>query len=254
MVGVGAALAAGGNGSLKQEAARLTDRATFDAAVAKSLGTTTAKLRAAIKAAATARIDAALAADEITSDEATTLKDALAEGSIPAVRLATAAGVAKELGTTEAKLNAAYSDAQKAQAKARVDQAVTDGKITESYADQLKAQIDAATFPGFGAGPGGGPGGHHGGPARPGRLGLGLGFGPPPGAAGQRLEQRLLVELVPARRLARVRVGGSRREGRSAPLPTRLPSHSRVRTRHTRARAPREGRSRRQRGRCRRGA
>ncbi len=156
MVGVGAALAAGGNGSLKQEAAAITDRATFDAAVAKSLGTTTAKLRAAVKAAATARIDAALAADEITSDEAATLTDALADGSFPAVRLATAAGVAKELGTTEAKLNAAYADAQKAQAKARVDQAVTDGKITEAYATELKAQIDAATFPGFGAGPGGG--------------------------------------------------------------------------------------------------
>ncbi len=74
-----------------------------------------------IKTAATARIDAALAADEITADEATTLKDALADGEIPAARLATAAGVAKQLGTTEAKLNAAYSDARKAQALARVD-------------------------------------------------------------------------------------------------------------------------------------
>src|SRR4029077_15242653 len=163
-------------------------RATFDAAVAKSLGTTTAKTRAAVKAAATARIDAALAGDEITSDdagtahaayeitpeEAATLTDALADGSFPAVRLATAAGVAKELGTTEAKLNAAYADAQKAQAKARVDQAVTDGKITESYATELKAQIDAATFPGFGAGSGGGGHGHG-----PGGPGLGLGFGLP---------------------------------------------------------------------------
>lgn len=175
MVGVGTAIAATGNGRLKQEAARITDRATFEAAVAKSLGTTTEKLRAAIKSSATARIDAALTAGEITSDEATTLKDALADGNLPAVHLATAAGVAKELGTTEAKLNTAYSDAQKAQAKARVDQAVTDGKITEAYATQLKAQIDAATFPGFGAGPGGGPGGHlgHGGPS----LGLGFGFG-----------------------------------------------------------------------------
>jgi len=177
MVGVGTAIAASGDSSLKQEAQRLSDRTTFEAAVAKNLGTTTAKLRAAVKAAATARIDAALAADEITSDEAATLKDALDDGSIPAARLATAAGVAKQLGTTEAKLNDAYSDAAKAQAKARVDQAVTDGKITQSYADQLKAQIDAATFPGFGAGPGG-PGGHHGhgGPG----FGLGLGFGTPP--------------------------------------------------------------------------
>ena len=79
--------------------------------------------------------------------------------------------------TTEAKLDAAYSDARKAQALARVDQAVTDGKITETYAATLKTQINAATFPGFGAGPGG-PGGHgHGGPDGP---GMGLGFGAPP--------------------------------------------------------------------------
>jgi hypothetical protein len=187
VVGVGSAIAATGTGpTLKDEAAQLTSRATFDAAVAKNLGTTTAKINAAIKAAATARINTGLAANEITSDEATTLKDALADGSIPAARLATAPGVAKELGTTEAKLNAAYSDARKAEAVARVDQAVKDGKITDSYAATLKTQIAAATFPGFGAGPGG-PGGHgghgHGGPgAGP---GLGFGFGvPPSGSSG----------------------------------------------------------------------
>ncbi len=139
MVGVGSAIAATGGGGLKQEAARIADRASMDAAVAKNLGTTTAKLNAAVKAAAIARIDAALAADEITATEAATLKDALADG-MPAMRLATAAGVAKALGTTEAKLNAAYSDAQKAQAKARVDEALKAGNITEKYATELKAQ------------------------------------------------------------------------------------------------------------------
>ena len=180
MVGVGSAIAATGGGGLKQEAARITDRATMEAAVAKNLGTTAAKLKAAVKAAATARIDAALAADEITASEAATLKNALADGSCPALRLATAAGVAKELGTTEAKLNAAFSSAAKAQATAHVDQALKDGKITESQATDMKAKIAAATFPGFGAGgPGhGGPDGHggHGGG------GPGMGFGPPPGA------------------------------------------------------------------------
>lgn len=181
MVGVGSAIAATGGGGLKQEAARIADRAGFEAAVAKSLGTTTAKLNAAIKAAATARIDAALAADEITAAEAATLKDALADG-MPAMRLATAAGVAKQLGTTEAKLNAAYSDARKAQAKARVDEALKAGNITEKYATELKAKIDAATFPGFGAGGmghRGGPGGHggHG-------MGMGPGFGLAPPADG----------------------------------------------------------------------
>ncbi len=176
MVGVGTAIAASGGGGLKQEAARIADRAGMEAAVAKNLGTTAAKLNAAIKAAATARIDAALAADEITATEAATLKDALADG-MPAMRLATAAGVAKALGTTEAKLNAAYSDARKAQAKARVDEALKAGNITEKYATELKAKIDAATFPGFGAG----GMGHHGGPG--GRGGHGMGMGPGRGLA-----------------------------------------------------------------------
>jgi hypothetical protein len=180
MVGVGTAFAASGNGpTLKEQAAQIASRTSFDAAVASNLGTTTAKLNAAIKAAATARINGALAADEITADEATTLKDALADGTVPAVRLATAATVAKELNTTEAKVNAAYASAQKAQAIARVDAALKAGQITEAYAAELKTQINAATFPGFGAGPGGGHHGH-GGPGGDGR-GLGLGFGPPAG-------------------------------------------------------------------------
>src|SRR5262249_62243136 len=140
---------------------RIADRAAFQAAVASSLGTTTAKLNAAIKADALAQIDAAQTAGDITADEATTLKGAVNDGTAPAIRFATAAGVAKLLGTTEAKLNAAYSDAEKAQAKARVDQAVKDGRLTDQQAADLKAKIDAATFPGFGAGPGG-PGGPHG--------------------------------------------------------------------------------------------
>jgi hypothetical protein len=182
MVGVGSAVAANGNRApnMKQEAARIADRATFEAAVAKSLGTTTAKLSAAVKASALATIDAALASKDITADQATTLKDAVSGGAMPAMRLATAAGVAKELGTTEAKVNAAFADAQKAQATARVDQALREGKITDAQATEMKAKIDAATFPGFGAGPGG-PGGHghHGGEGGP-----GMGFGPPQSGGG----------------------------------------------------------------------
>ena len=75
MVGVGTAIAATGGSDLKQEAARLSAKASADTSIAKSLGTTTAKLNAAIASAATARIDAALAAKEITSAEAETLKD-----------------------------------------------------------------------------------------------------------------------------------------------------------------------------------
>jgi hypothetical protein len=177
MVGVGSAIAAtsGSGKDLKQVAARITERATFEAAVAKNLGTTAAKLDVAVKAAAEANITTALAADEITADEAATLNEALADGSVPAMRMATAEGVAKELGTTVAKLNAAFNEVAKAQATARVDQALKDGKITEAQATEMKARIAAATFPGFGAGGPGGPG-HHG-------HGGGMGFGSPPGDA-----------------------------------------------------------------------
>lgn len=181
MVGVGSAIAANGSGGkdLKQTAARVASKASFEAAVAKNLGTTTAKLKAAVNAAAKANIAAQLAAGKITAAEAETLSDALAAGTVPAHRLATAEGVAKELDSTVAKLNAAFSSAAKAQATARVDQALKDGKITEAQATEMKAKIAETTFPGFGAGgKGHGPGGHpgHGGP------GGGKGFGPPPGS------------------------------------------------------------------------
>ncbi len=180
MVGVGSAIAANGSGGkdLKQTAARISSKASFEAAVAKNLDTTPAKLRAAVKAAAKANIAAQFAADKITAGEAETLNDALADGTVPAVRLATAEGVAKELDTTVAKLNAAFGSAAKAQATARVDKALKDGKITEAQAAEMKAKIAEATFPGFGAG---GPGHGHGGHGGPG--GGGMGFGPPPGDA-----------------------------------------------------------------------
>ena len=101
MVGVGTAIRGQRQRPDPQGAGRRRSPAArrFDAAVASNLGTTTAKLNAAIKAAATARIDAALAAGDITADEATTLKDALADGTIPAIRLATAATVSPRSST-----------------------------------------------------------------------------------------------------------------------------------------------------------
>jgi hypothetical protein len=165
MVGVGSAIAAtGGDGkSLKGVAAKITGKATFEAAVVKELGTTAAKLDAAVKAAAKANIAAALAADEITAAAAETLNDALADGTVRAMRLATAEGVAEELGTTVAKLDAAFSKVGKAQATARVDQKLKDGDITEAQATEMKTRIAEATF-GFGEGGHGGHGGrgHHG--------------------------------------------------------------------------------------------
>ena len=54
------------------------------------------------------------------------------------MKLATAAGVAAKLGTTEAKLNTAYSDSHKAQAKARVDEALKAGLVTMAYSPVLR--------------------------------------------------------------------------------------------------------------------
>jgi hypothetical protein len=181
VVGVGAAVAAtngNGNSDLKRAAQAIAGKSTFEATVAKKLGTTVAKLRAAYVAAANSRIDAALKTGDITAAEAETLKDAVADGHM-VHRLALPADVAKELGTTTAKLTEAYSEARKDELKARVDQAVADGKITKEYAEQLKARIDEADFPAFGGHGFGGPGGHghHG---RGGGMGFGFDFGLPP--------------------------------------------------------------------------
>lgn len=183
LVGAGSALAGGGGGGgggLSQEAARLADLAAIKASVAKSLGVTTAQLNAAIKTSAKAQIDAAVDNDDITSAEADTLKDAIDDGTLAAMRYATTSGVAKQLGTTAAKLNEAWSAAVKTQAKARVDKALADGKITADQATQMKTRIDAGTFK-FGSLGLGGPGGKHG---RGGHGGPGGGFGPGGGSGG----------------------------------------------------------------------
>ena len=162
----GVAIAAGGSSSdndLSQLAAALRAKDTFTDAVAKELGTSGAKLRAAIAGAASDRIDAAEKSGSLTSADADTIRAALVDDSRLALRVAQGADVAKQLGVTEAKLDAAWGAALKAQALARIDQGVKDGWITEKVADQMRERIKAATFPGFGSG-GHGFGGHgHGG-------------------------------------------------------------------------------------------
>lgn len=182
LVGAGAALAAtNGNDDVKRAATRLAAKSTFQAEVAKQLGTTVAKLETAVRAAALARVAAAEKAGDVTAAEADALEQAIEDGRL-ARRLALPADVAKELGTTEEKLTQAVTTARKAQLKARVDQAVADKKITPEYGEQLKQRIDDATFPGRGGkGPGFGPGRHG---SRFG-FGFGRGFGPPPGAPAQ---------------------------------------------------------------------
>jgi polyhydroxyalkanoate synthesis regulator phasin len=160
----------GQGGGLKAAAKALAAQKAFDADVAKRLDTTTAKLSAAIKTAAKAQVDAAVEDGNLTDDEAAALKEAIDDGSLPARGLGRASAVAKALGVTVAALNDAYSDARRAQAVARVDQAVKDGDLSEDEAADLKKDIEDADFRGYAGGPG---------------FGLGrLGF---PGPGGPRL-------------------------------------------------------------------
>jgi hypothetical protein len=170
-LGGGFVLGHGGDG-LKGLAASIAAQKAFEADVAKRLGVTVAKLNEAAKTAAKAKVDAAREDDEITADEATALKEAIDDGTIPVKGLGRASDVAKALGTTVAKLNEAYSEARKAQAVARVDQAVKDGDLDADDAAKLKDRIEDADFPGYSAGRPFGLGFGLG-PA----LGLGLGFG-----------------------------------------------------------------------------
>jgi hypothetical protein len=183
LVGGGAAIAADGDESasdLSALADRVRDRDAFAAAVADELGTTEAKLEAAITGAATDRIDAAEKAGTLSAADADTLRAAIADDDHLAMRIAQPADVAEKLGVTQAKLDEAYAAVQKANALARVDAAEKAGRITAAVADEMRARIEAADFPGFGAG---GPGGgRHGGP---GAQGLGPLGGPGGGLWGE---------------------------------------------------------------------
>jgi hypothetical protein len=174
VVGAGAALAAtNGDDDLKRAAKRLAGKSSFEADVAKRLGTTVAKLNAAYEAAALSRIAAAEKAGDITAAEADALENAVENGHL-ARRLALPADVAKELGTTEEKLDEAYTGAKKTLLKARVDEAVADKIITPEFGEQLKKQIDEAELSGAGKG-GFGHRGHFG---TRGFGGFGFGYGP----------------------------------------------------------------------------
>ena len=167
VAGTGAAIAAGGgsagsgdNSDLKRAAQHLAAKDDFQADVAKRLGVTVAELESAFTGAANDRIDAAEKAWDVTAAEADALREAVTDGHL-ARRIALPADVAAKLGTTEEKLSQAFADAHKAQAKARIDQAVADGIITKEYGATLKAMIDAGELPGRGFGTGFGPGGGH---------------------------------------------------------------------------------------------
>ena len=173
-VSTGVAIAGGALGSDTEKQAFLND-------VAKRLDVTPAQLEAALRGAYDARIDAAVAAGKITKEQAEAMKKRSKEGGLPLFGggrhggfggpghhggfgrgAKSLAGAATYLGLTEAKLRAeleagktlaeiakaqgksvaGLKAALKANAKAKLDAAVKDGRITQAQADAMLSRID----------------------------------------------------------------------------------------------------------------
>jgi polyhydroxyalkanoate synthesis regulator phasin len=158
---------------------------------AKSLGVSVDALKKAILDDAKTRIDAIVKAGDLHDDQAADIKDDLAASPERAIGLTTATGVARNLGTTKAKLDDAFRAARKADMVARIDQAVKDNRITADRAKSIKDMLEAVPLPGYKAGFGigglrGGFGmGMHGGFGMGMQGGFGMdmgGFGPGKGA------------------------------------------------------------------------
>ena len=174
------------------QAERQAAEAARKAAFAARLGVTVAQITQADKDQAKADVDKALAAGTINSAQAGAYKTLIDNDSdgrgfrVPKVRPATGteptqaerdAQRAARLKEYTARLGVTvdvYTKAQKDQAKADVDAAVTAGRITAAQATEMKTRIDSATG-GF-DGPGmGGHGGHGGGRGHGGKGGPGMG-------------------------------------------------------------------------------
>lgn len=211
VVGAGAAIAASTDvfdPKAEQEA--------FQGAVAEELGVTTKQLQDAYKAAALERLDAAVKAGRITEAQADSMRQRIESGQFgpmsgmrggpgmhgPGRHAGHLDAAAAYLGLTEAELReklvagqslAAIAKAEGksvdglkaallADAKAKLDQAVTDGKLTDAQRDEMLKRMESrldemvnSTGPPMGGMRGGpGPGMH--GP------GFGGGFQGPPDA------------------------------------------------------------------------
>jgi len=173
----GGALAASGTfDPAKERQAFLND-------AAGRLGTTSDKLEAALKAAAIDRVNAALAAGQITQDQANAMKDAINAGTFPLGgamplplggfgihKVGMAAGFGKVIGAaatylgmtqdqllTQLRSGKSLADIAKAQGKtvsgledaitssaqSQLDQAVKAGTLTQAQADQIMSELES---------------------------------------------------------------------------------------------------------------
>ena len=133
-------------------------------AAAKQLNVTPAKLKSAIVASATARINDAAADEDIDADEAADLKEEVQDNLKTAYSFSRASTVAKELGITTTQLNTGFRAARKSLITAQIDEALADGDIDADEAADLKAELADADLPGYKPSPfrGGGFGHGHG--------------------------------------------------------------------------------------------
>ena len=116
---------------------------------AKQLGVSRTTLTGAITNAAIARIDEAVADDDLDADAAADLKEEAQDNLSVSYNLSRAAKVASNLGVTTEKLNTEFSDAREAIALAKIDKAQAAGDIDAEEAAELKADLADATLPGY---------------------------------------------------------------------------------------------------------
>jgi hypothetical protein len=179
LAGGTAALAAVIGGGAALAADKLTPTQESDAIVAdaaKELGVTSAKLEGALKQALENRVDAAVAAGDLTAAEATALKARIAAGDVPLVGLgkggrhhggghggfeldaaATYLGLSEdalrtrlqsgdtlaEIAAAEGKTSAGLVTALVAAAKTELDAKVAEGRVTQAEKASILADLES---------------------------------------------------------------------------------------------------------------
>jgi hypothetical protein len=171
VAGTGAAIGATGTGTPQEESKAVIDAAATD------LGVSSASLTAALKKALIARVDAAVAAGNLTAAQATDMKARINSGEVPLVGLGGGhrggprgighgtelAAAATYLGMTQAELRTAQDggktlaavakekgktvdglvDAMVAAVTKDVNAAVTAGKLTDAQRDSILSGLEA---------------------------------------------------------------------------------------------------------------